>query len=150
MRQSPVGTIYLLKRAEMAVRARMEVALERFGLTPGQFLILALLRDRAELCSAELARETGVRPQSVTEIVIVLERRELLERRTHPSRPRALCAHLTAAGQRLLTEASAVAAQIEAELIADFTEADAARLQSLLTAVLHRCEKHGRRHTGRS
>jgi DNA-binding MarR family transcriptional regulator len=70
-----VGTIYLLKRAELAVRACMEVALSQFGLTPAQFLMLYRLRDSHAPSAADLARDLHVRPQSMIEIIRPLERR---------------------------------------------------------------------------
>lgn len=36
MHKRPVGTVWLLKRAELAVRSCMDVALAEFDLTPAQ------------------------------------------------------------------------------------------------------------------
>jgi hypothetical protein len=61
MHESPAGTIYVLKRAELAVRSCVD-ALAEFALTPTQFLLLYRLRDVHEVSAAALARELGVRP----------------------------------------------------------------------------------------
>lgn len=145
MRNSPVGTIYLLKRAELALRACVEVALEDFQLTPNQFLLLVLLRDGADLCAAELARELGVRPQSMTETVLGLERRKLVERKTSPVRRRALQTRLTPLGSRLLADTLRVAGRLEAELLANVSTAEIATLQRLLICLSERAAKRRKR-----
>ncbi len=142
MREPSVGTIYLLKRAELAVRSCMEVSLEKFDLTPAQFLMLFRLRDRPEISAAELAREIGIRPQSIMEIIRPLERKCLLKREASPANRSILQTRLTAAGLRLLVIALGDAARIEAELLAQVTEEQLATLQDVLSKLLDRAEKH--------
>jgi len=142
MRETPVGTIYLLKRVELAVRSCMEVALAEFDLTPTQFLMLFRLRDRQEVSAAELAREIGVRPQSIIEIIGPLERKRLLRREASPEHRRILHTRVTAAGQKLLVDALRVAARIEAELLADVGDRELSTMQSALTKLWERAEKH--------
>ncbi len=142
MRESPVGTIYLLKTVELAVRSCMEVALAELDLTPTQLLMLFRLRDRNPVSAADLAREIGVRPQSISEIIRPLERRRLLKREASPQHRRILYTQLTAAGQQLLREALQVAARIEAELLPDVDIAHIEMMQHALTKLWERAEKH--------
>jgi len=137
-----VGTVYLLKRAELAVRSCMEVALAEFDLTPTQFLMLFHLRERHEVSAAALAREVGVRPQSVIEILAPLERKRLVKREASPTHGRILHTRLTAAGQKLLTVALRVAARIEAELLADLNDSQLSTLQEALSKLWARAEGH--------
>src|SRR5258708_38029989 len=109
MYKRPVGTSYLLKRAELAVRGCMDVALAEFDLTPAQFLMLFRLRDHSELSGAALARDIGVRPQSIIGLIRPLERKGLLEREPSPEHQRVLHMRLTPAGKRLLADAMRVA-----------------------------------------
>jgi len=146
MGNSPVGTIYLLKRAELSLRTCVEFALHEFELTPVQFLMLMLLRDRAALCGAELARAMGVRPQSLTETLLALEERKLVERTANPTRRRALQARLTPPGNQLLTQALQVAQQIEAELLAGVSPAEITKFQRLLASLSERAEQRSGRH----
>src|ERR1700754_4003885 len=88
MAKSPLGTVYLLKQAEVAVRSCVEVAVTEFELTPAQFFALTRLKDASELSAAALAREIGVRPQSMLEIIGPLERRGLLQREASPAHRR--------------------------------------------------------------
>jgi DNA-binding MarR family transcriptional regulator len=142
MYRRPVGTIYLLKRAEVAVRSCMDVALMEYDLTPAQFLMLFRLRDHAELSSAALARHIGVRPQSVIGLIRPLERKGLLEREPSPTHQRVLHLRLTAAGKKLLAEAIRVAARIESELLADLDDRQVGALQDALTKLWGCAERH--------
>ena len=60
MYKRPVGTIYLLKRAELAVRGCMEVVLAEFDLTPAQFLVLFRMRDRTARRSTDDNSHAGL------------------------------------------------------------------------------------------
>ena len=76
-KEQSLGTVYLLKRAELAVRSCVEAALAPFRLTPTQFLLLLRLEDSGGMSSAELARAAGVRPQSIVDLIGPLEREGL-------------------------------------------------------------------------
>jgi DNA-binding MarR family transcriptional regulator len=136
----PVGTIYLLKRAELAVRSCVEVALAQFDLTPVQFLLLYRLRDHAELSGAALARDIGVRPQSVIGLIGPLEEKGILEREPSPVHGRVLHLRLTTAGKRLLADAIRVAGRIEAELLGDLDDKQVTDLQDSLAKLWNRAE----------
>jgi DNA-binding MarR family transcriptional regulator len=140
--QRSLGTVYLLKRAELAVRGCMEVALADFDLTPTQFLMLFRLAGRQEVSGAELAREVGVRPQSVIETLAPLERKGLLKREASSANRRVLHTQLTPAGRKLLDAALRTAAQIESELLADLNGPQLAALQQALTQLWERAERH--------
>ncbi|PZN34064.1 MAG: MarR family transcriptional regulator [Proteobacteria bacterium] len=143
MRNAPiVGTIYLLKSAELAVRSCMEAALVDYGLTSTQFLMLFRLRDRSETSAAALAREMGVRPQSLVEVIAVLERKGLIKRSASPTHGRILHIQLTPAGRKLLAETLRVAGRIEADVLADLDGRQVLALQDALTAIWQRAERH--------
>jgi DNA-binding MarR family transcriptional regulator len=138
----PVGTIYLLKRAELAVRSCMEVALAQFGLTPAQFLMLFRLSDNPGLSSAALARDIGLRPQSIVGLVHPLEQAGYLERETSPQHQRVLHVHLTAKGRKLVGDAMRVAGRVEAELLEELTVQQVEALQEALAIIWRRSEAH--------
>lgn len=142
MYKRPVGTIYLLKRAELAVRGCMEVALAEFDLTPAQFLVLFRMRDRADFSAAALAREIGVRPQTLITLIAPLERRGILEREPSPAHRRVLHNRLTPAGKKLLASALRVAGQIESELLAKVDDKKLAIFQEVLTSLWEGAEAH--------
>ena len=142
MYKRPVGTIYLVKRVELAVRSCMEVALAEFGLTPAQLLMLFRMRDHGELSSAALARDIGVRPQSMIGLIRPLERKGFLEREPSPEHQRVLHMRLTPEGKKLVANALRVAGRIESDLLADLSDKEIAALQDALTKIWQRAERH--------
>jgi len=142
VQEAPVGTIYLLKRAELAVRSCMEGCLARFGLTPTQFLMLFRLRDSHDMSAADLARAMGVRPQSITEIIGPLERKKLLKRSASPGNRRILYTHLTPEAHTLLARALRAAESVEAELFAHVNGDEMARMQKFLDSLRQHAENH--------
>jgi DNA-binding MarR family transcriptional regulator len=142
MSDAPQSFIYLLKHAELAVRGCVEVALEQFGLTPNQFLMLLRLSHRAGQSAAELARGIGVRPQSLTEIINPLAAKGLISREESPEHRRILKIRLTAAGRQLLARAMRVGQQLERELVVDLSAAEHAVLLAALGKILQRAQQH--------
>jgi DNA-binding MarR family transcriptional regulator len=141
-KDNSLGTVYLLKRAELAVRNCAEVALAPFGLTPTQFLVLFRLEQSKGVSSAELARVTGVRPQSVAELIGPLERRGLISRREAAEHRRILRISLSAAGEQLLGRATPVARQLEKDLLANLAGPQLTRLREGLLKLLANAEAH--------
>ena len=142
MYQRPVGTIYLVKRMELAVRGCMEVALAQFDLTPAQLLMLFRLRDQPDLSSAALSRDIGVRPQSIIGLLRPLESRGLIDREPSPQHQRVLHLRLTSAGKKLVASAMRVAARVEGDLLVDLDDGQVAVLQDALTKIWQRAEAH--------
>ena len=142
MHRPAVGTIYLLKRAELAVRSCMDVALAEFDLTPAQFLVMFRLKESEEISAAALARAIGVRPQSIIGLLSPLMLKGLLEREPSPAHRRVLHIRLTSAGKRVVGEATRAAARIEAELLAGVDEKRLAKRQEMLALLWERAERH--------
>src|SRR5690348_6939064 len=72
---------YLVKRLEMAERARMEEVLRPLGVTLHQYTALSILEARQGLSSAQLARRHVVTPQAMHQLIATMERDRLIERR---------------------------------------------------------------------
>lgn len=142
MDRRPAGTVYLLKRAELAVRSCLEVALAEFDLTPAQFLMLFRMRDCADVSAADLARDIGVRPQSLISLIAPLERAGILTREPSARHRRILHMRLTAEGKRLVADAVRVAARIESELLSSLDEARLSALHEALDVLRNRAESH--------
>ncbi len=139
---SSVGTIYLLKRAELAVRGCMEGAFAEVDLTPSQYFILFLIKTGEASSSAELARAMGMLPQSMTELIAPLEKDGAIVRRPDAANNRILRIELTAAGDRLFMKATQVAIRMEHELLEGFEERDLARLNQMFGELIATAEAH--------
>ncbi|MBP2370641.1 DNA-binding MarR family transcriptional regulator [Pseudonocardia parietis] len=110
-------TLYLVKRLELAIRARMDEALRPHGLTTLQFTALTALRERDELSSAQLARRSFVTPQTMNEMVRWLENHGFVVRRRDPDNRRVLLLTLTDGGRDLLERCDPLVAAIEEEML---------------------------------
>ncbi len=139
---SSVGTIYLLKRAELAVRGCMEGAFAEVDLTPSQYFILFLIKTGGASSSAELARAMGMLPQSMTELIAPLEKEGSIVRRPDPANNRILRIELTTAGERLFMKATQVALRMERELLEGFEERELTRMNQMFEALIATAEAH--------
>ncbi|WP_327729221.1 MarR family transcriptional regulator [Streptomyces sp. NBC_00487] len=115
-------TIYLVKQLELAIRSFMDEALRPYGLTTFQYTALTVLRHRGGLSSAQLARRSFVRPQTMHEMVRALEERGLIERAHAPGNRRIMEARLTREGEELLTACAPAVQKLEDRLLLDMPE----------------------------
>lgn len=123
----PLRSTYVLARLTRVVQRLLEEMLTAHGLSLPQFTVLAVLLRRPGLSNAQLARRAYITPQSMQEVLRVLEDRALIRRTPASENQRILRARLTATGKRLAARADSDAAQIEDAMLADLS--DARRLQ---------------------
>jgi DNA-binding MarR family transcriptional regulator len=93
---------FLLWKVSNAWQRRQRAALEPFGLTHSQFVLLATATwfgAHETLTQARLAELSGVDPMTTSQVVRTLEAAQLLERRSHPDDPRAKAIQVTEAGR---------------------------------------------------
>src|ERR1700683_1809019 len=108
---------YLLKRAQQALRSRMDQVLERKGLTTSQYSVLSWLERQPGIYSAALSRRSFVTPQTMIRIVENLETLGLIRREPHPTHGRILMASLTAVGASVVTSCHAKVNGVPAQLM---------------------------------
>ena len=138
----PPSSIYLLKRAELAVRGCVEMALREVALTPSQYFILFLVKIGDATSSAELARAMGVLPQSMTELIVPLEKRGAIARRRDGRNQRILRIALTTAGEKLFEQATGLAIRLEQELLDELDARQIELLNKGFGALIASAEKH--------
>ena len=98
-----------LWRAANLWRRRQRAALEGYGVTPSQFLLLQGLADsgaRQAVTQAGLAQHCGADVMMTSQLVRELERLGLVRREAHPSDSRALALALTTRGRQRLDRAA--------------------------------------------
>jgi DNA-binding MarR family transcriptional regulator len=142
MADLPTSTVYMLKRAELAVRGCVEMAFSEVALTPSQYFILFLAKTGEATSSAELARAMGVLPQSMTEFIAPLEKRGAIVRRPDEANNRILRIELTATGLRLFERATEIAIRVERELVENFAPREVEELNRLFAALIAKAEAH--------
>jgi DNA-binding MarR family transcriptional regulator len=127
--------LYAVKQVELAVRAHLDELLRPTGVTTLQYTAMTVLARREGLTSAELARNSFVTAQTMTDLVTSLERRGLISRAPDPAHRRRLLISLTATGRAFLAEHAARVADIEARMVSRLTDDEQASLHD----VLNRC-----------
>jgi len=102
-KRGPEGHLgYLVRQANVAVRAAMEKALADLDVTPPQFAVLTMIVAYPGLSGADLARLTFLTPQTINVIVRNLVRSGAVEKSAHAAHGRILRLSATARGETLL------------------------------------------------
>jgi DNA-binding MarR family transcriptional regulator len=130
-------TLYLIKRAEIEVTSRMAITLAAYDITPIQFTVLYFVDyDKNDLSSAQLSRRFSMTPQSMNELVSVLERKKLLKKETDPSHRRILHLRLTAKGKKLLAGCNKALDEMEKKLLKGLSAAETQTLRNLIGKII--------------
>jgi DNA-binding MarR family transcriptional regulator len=135
--------LYLIKRAEIEVTSRMSRAVEEFDITPIQFTILYFVDyDKGDLSSAQLSRRFSMTPQSMNELVTVLERKKLLKKSVDPAHKRILRLSLTNKGKKLLLDCNSALDDLEESLLQGLTAIEANTFRSLIGRILEKTREN--------
>jgi DNA-binding MarR family transcriptional regulator len=127
---------YLIKRAQMTLHDAMVDALGPHDLTVSQFAVLTALDEEPGLSNADLARRAFVTPQSMHAVLLELEGRQFVARRTHPQHQRVLQAALTEAGERTLRSATDAVNGVEEQMLRKLSNPARSRLASALSSCI--------------
>lgn len=126
-----------LRAAYLALHRRSEAAFAAQRVTADQFVLLATLARGKALTQRELARRMTSDPSTVRAMLVLLERRGLVERGAHPSDGRARTVSLTAAGKRKFRQLWAAGEDIRAQMFGALLPGEAKTLVRLLARVAH-------------
>jgi DNA-binding MarR family transcriptional regulator len=124
--------LYLLKQVELAVRFRLDELLRPAGLTVLQYTALTVLERHPNLTSAQLARNSFVTAQTMSDMVTALRAQGLIERFRDPADRRRLVLALTPDGQALLDQFRGQVDALEKEMLAGLTPTQARQLRTSL------------------
>ncbi|MFJ3925310.1 MarR family winged helix-turn-helix transcriptional regulator [Streptomyces sp. NPDC090022] len=140
---TPQGVFGRLHRLAALLTEQLCVVYRRYGLSEGEFDVLAALRragDPFERAPGELAAFTMVTTGAMTKRVDRLEREGLVTRRRAADDGRGRVVALTPAGRDLIDQAFTEHMRNERRLLDDLGPHEAAQLQALLTTWLGRVE----------
>jgi len=127
-----VALFYLIKQVELAVRSRLESVTREVGLTVTQYTALTVLERRPGLTSAELAKNSFVRAQSMSAVTAELEQNGLVSRTQDPSHHRRQLLTVTESGMALLDRLRPAVRRIESQMVSALSENDIAGLRRTL------------------
>jgi DNA-binding MarR family transcriptional regulator len=129
-----VTLLYLVKQVELAVRSRLDDAVSRHDLTSLQYTALTVLERKPGLTSAELARNSFVRAQTMAQMTNYLESKNLIRREPDPDSRRQFLLFLTDEGTSVVDELRPTVSAIEADLVTGLSEAQVRQFRTVLRA----------------
>ncbi len=132
-----VTLLYLIKQVELAVRQALDEAVAAADLTALQYTALTVLERHPGITSAELARNSFVRAQTMAEMVTFLVTSGMVTRERDRSNRRQYLLSLSGEGQKLLDGLHDPVADIESRMLDGF---DAGQTDILRT-YLRRCRQ---------
>ncbi len=129
-------------RLERRIRAHLDDALARHGVTTTEYMALSELRLRDGPSSAELARIAFVSPQAMSLVIRDLEQRQLLRRHPDPNGGRILRTRLTDKGLATLARCDHALDEIEATMLAEIDDTTHKALADSLTLCARALRPH--------
>jgi len=123
---------YKLKQTQHSLRLHMDEALRTLDLTTPQYAVLAQLELRPGISNAALARSSFITAQTMHGIVLNLEKRSLVKRKSDPKHGRILATQLTAQGLKVVQHAHKMISKAEASMTATMTDDNKVLLEKLL------------------
>jgi len=114
-------TLYMVKQLEQAVRSHLDELLRPLGLTLLQYTALTVLERRDGLTSAQLARHSFVRPQTMHEMITSLDERGFIRRERDPANRRVLLISLTRHGREMVEKYDEEVRRFEESMLAGLT-----------------------------
>ena len=130
-----VTLLYLIKQVELAVRDALDGVVATADLTTLQYTALTVLERHPGITSAELARNSFVRAQTMAEMVTYLLGRGLVTRERDENNRKQYLLTLSAEGQRVLDGLFDPVADIESRMLDGF---DVGQIEILRTYLM-RC-----------
>ncbi len=122
--EAPGGGLgYLLMISAHAWRTSLGRRLAPLDLTPAQFFVVMAvhrrrLKSQRALSQRQIALDTGMDVNVVSQVIRGLEARGIVDRGPHPSDSRALSVTLTGSGSQLAKSGSLVARRLNEEFFA--------------------------------
>jgi DNA-binding MarR family transcriptional regulator len=132
--RGPDGRVgYLLRQAHQAFRATAQAELAPLGLTLPQYSVLSVVDVMPGLSGAEVARESMLTPQTTNEIIMVLVKAKLLERRPDARDKRLRRMFVSDIGCDLLNRARPAVYAVERRMTASLDDSELATLRRWLS-----------------
>lgn len=124
---------FLLSQLGLQSAQTFAAELAELGLNPNRFGLLVHLARAEGQTQQRLAETLGIHRNTMVSLIDELETRGLVERHRHPHDRRAYAIHLTEQARAILPEASRIADEQDARLLAEFSEDERRTLIDLLS-----------------
>jgi DNA-binding MarR family transcriptional regulator len=134
---------FLLWKISNAWQRRQRTALQPYGLTHSQFVVLATATwfgASETLTQSRISQLSGIDPMTTSQVLRALEAASLIQRVDHPTDPRAKSIMVTRAGRDLARKAIVVVEDTDAAFF-DPLKSDTARLVEMFQALVQGNER---------
>lgn len=137
---------FLLDRTARRVKqyAQTSFSEQSFDITIDQWSILKVLYNEDPMTHKELAEKTGKDQPTLTRIVDIIIKKELVERVGHPEDRRCLLVQLTPKGKKKVKELSPEIAQIRMKAWENLSEEDFKNFTRILNTIYDNLNIHGK------
>ncbi|WP_054018458.1 MarR family winged helix-turn-helix transcriptional regulator [Piscinibacter sakaiensis] len=135
---------FLLRRAHQISVALFERECAPLGLTPAQYSVLSVLRQRDGLDQTSLAKAIGFDTVTTLRVLALMEKRGLVVRERLETDRRTNAVRLTAEGLALYAKAQKPVERAYRQLNAPFTTPQQAQLVRLLEQLIDALDGHAR------
>jgi DNA-binding MarR family transcriptional regulator len=132
-----ISMLYAVKQVELAIRHALDSLLRPTGVGTVAYTALTVLERHDGLTASELARTSFVTAQTMSELVVGLERRGLVHRDPDPDHARRLLVRLTLAGREFVHTHRPAIDEVERRMLSRLSPSEAA----LLADLLQRCRR---------
>jgi DNA-binding MarR family transcriptional regulator len=109
-----------LRGAYLSMHRQTNAHLFRHGVTADQFVCLVILSEEDGITQKELARRVTSDANTIREMLVLLEKQDLVARRPHPTDGRARIVTITTKGRQIFDTLSAELKPVQAGLTAIF------------------------------
>lgn len=121
-----------LRTAYLAMHRQTTARLQELGITADQFVCLLVLSQYDSMIQRELVERTNSDQNTIRAMLVLLERRKLVQRKSHPEDKRALMVGLTSKGRKTCAQAFELLSPVHGLMAASLSKDETAILRSLL------------------
>lgn len=128
---------YLLTIAQHEVFLQFSEELSQFGVTPGQYGVLACLWSEPKLTPKEIASILHVENSTISGVLDRMQRRGLINRLLNPENHRSIYVEATEKGLALKEPLMQKIDELNDKMLHDFTKSERVELQNMLRRIGH-------------
>ena len=126
---------YNTRRAALTIINRFMERMAAYELRPVDFSVLSLIGHNPGITSRQLCNALNILPPNLVGFLKTFEKRDLIERKPHPTDGRAVGLFLTEAGNALMQEAEITANESDLSTATALTAAERKTLTRLLQKI---------------
>ncbi|CAN1548413.1 MarR family winged helix-turn-helix transcriptional regulator [Limnohabitans sp. B9-3] len=126
---------YNTRRASLTIISRFMERMAVFELRPVDFSVLSLIGHNPGITSRQLCSVLNILPPNLVGFLKAFEKRQLIERKPHPTDGRAVGLFLTESGSALMREAEATAEVSDLSTATNLTATERKTLTRLLQKI---------------